>query len=428
MSYSLETVNNFTKKICFNFEELNLETQIKTSIDKKRKTVTIKGFRKGKAPLDMVEKIYGAEIETDALNSFIQKELQEAVSKENLHVISHPSLEDVDYKPGASISFKAVVEIFPSIELKDYKSLQFEREKTDVTKKEIEEHKENLLSQKSIVKEVEDESTKLEKGHSAVCNFQGVKEDGSRPDNMGGKEHLLEIGSNQFIPGFEEGMVGMKKGEKRNLDLSFPKEYHVEELKGAKVTFEVELLEIKKKETPKLTEELAKELGYESISDLEQKTKDQLTQTKKNSSDKKLQQDILEKLIEENSFDVPSVMVEREKESLEKEMENNLISQGLPPDMVKGYLSKQKIDFSEKALFKVRSGLILEKLSEKYNIQVVDEDIENKVEEIVSQNTSMNSDELRKAYNSNPNIKENLRFVLREEKTFDSFCKEVTIK
>jgi len=140
-----------------------------------------------------------------------------------------------------------------------------------VTEEDLDKMLKNYLGSKAEMAEVTDAGTKLAKGQFAVFNFEGVKVDGTRPENMKGSEYLLEIGSGQFIPGFEDGMIGLKKGDKKNIELTFPADYHASDLQNAKVTFEVELLEIKERKYPSFTDELAKEFGFESVADFNEK-------------------------------------------------------------------------------------------------------------------------------------------------------------
>ncbi len=209
MSYQLQAVNDCTKKLVFNFETLDLTTEIKAAVVKKQKSTNLKGFRKGKAPLAMVEQIYGPQLEGEALNSFVQNKVFEAITAEKLRVVGYPAFENMKYEAGKSVSFEAVVEIFPEIKLKDVSGLSFEMDSTAVNDEDLEQLKKNYLSSKAEMTEVSDANAKLANGQFAVLNFQGVQENGERPENMKGEEFLLEIGSNQFIPCFEVGLVGM---------------------------------------------------------------------------------------------------------------------------------------------------------------------------------------------------------------------------
>ena len=426
MSYSVEEVNSCTKKIIFNFPELDLTQEIQNSLKEKQKTSNLKGFRKGKAPLSMIQKFYGPQVESEALNKFVQNKFFDAVNEENIQVVGYPSFENVQYNSGESVSFDALVETFPEVELKDMSGLHFTRDKVEVTDEDVEAVKKDQLKSKAEMKEVEDPETKVDKGYHAVMNFQGIKEDGSRPENMKGEEFVLEIGSGQFIPGFEEGMLGMQAGEEKTIPVTFPQDYHVEELQNAKVDFDVELLEIKTQEYPEFTDELAKELGFESVDDFYTKTKQNLEQQKKKEADENLHQEILEKLIEENSFDVPQAMVEQQEEHVKQDLQKNLQAQGFNEEMAKQYFESWQDDLKQKAEFQVRSGLILDKLAKKYEVESTEEDLEAKIEE-TAQGSGLDAEQIRQYYMSNEELKKNMMYAIREEKTFDKLKEEVTV-
>ena len=427
MTYSVENINSCTKKIVFSFDSLDLSGQINEAVVKKQRSSSLKGFRKGKAPLSLIEQMYGPQIETDALNSFIQSEFFTAVDKEKFRVVGYPSFENMKYEKGKSVCFDALVEIFPEIDLNDYSNLSFTREKVEVTNEDIENVKKNYLNSKAEMMEVTNKDAKLENGHFAVLNFQGVQEDGSRPENMKGEDHLLEIGSNQFIPGFEEGIVGMKSGEEKNLELTFPESYHVEELKNAKVTFEVKLLEIKEKNLPEFTDDMAKEMGYDSTQDLEEKNKENLMVQKERQADQKLHQEILDKLVEENKFDIPKAMLAEQEKHVRDDLMNNLKNQGFTEKMLDEYFAKWAGDVTSKADFQVRSGLILEKLAKKYDVEASDSDLDEKVDEMVK-SSGLEADKVREYYTSNEKIKTNMMYAIREEKTFAKLKEELQVK
>lgn len=426
MSYTVKSVNGCTKKLEFNFATLDLSKEIKAAVVKKQSTTNIKGFRKGKAPLAMVEQVYGPQIESDALNQFVQSQLFEAVNKEKLKTVGYPAFENVKYDSGKSVSFEAVVEIFPEIKLADYSSYSFKKDKVEVTAEDLDKLTKNYLGSKAEMSEVTDAGAKLAKGQFAVFNFEGVKENGERPENMKGSEYLLEIGSGQFIPGFEDGMIGLKKGEKKNILLTFPADYHAVELQNAKVTFEVELLEIKDKKFPELNDEMAKEFGYESVADFNTKNKANLLSQKERQASEKLHQEILEKLVNENKFDVPATLVQNQEKYLQEDLAKNLKSQGFNEMMVGEYFKRWAADITTKANFQVRSGLILDHLAQEFKIETTDADFNKKIEESAAQ-AGMDVETVKKYYSANSQIKNNLMYAIREEKTFEELKKKVKV-
>ncbi len=426
MSYTVKNVNGCTKKLEFNFATLDLSKEIKAAVVRKQAQTNMKGFRKGKAPLAMVEQFYGPQIESDALNQFVQTQLFEAVNKEKLKTVGYPSFENVKYEAGKSVSFDAVVETFPEIKLADYSSYTFKKDKVEVTAEDMDKLTKNYLGSKAEMTEVTDAGAKLAKGHFAVFNFEGVKVDGSRPENMKGSEYLLEIGSGQFIPGFEDGMIGLKKGDKKNIELTFPADYHATDLQNAKVTFEVELLEIKEKKYPQLNDEMAKEFGYESVADFNEKNKKNLLAQKERQANEKLHQEILEKLVKENKFDVPATLVQNQVKYLQEDLSKNLKAQGFNDAMVEEYFERWKADVNTKADFQVRSGLVLDHLAQEFKIETSESDFNKKIEESAAQ-AGIDVDTVKKYYSSNAQIKNNLMYAIREEKTFEELKKKLKL-
>lgn len=426
MSYTVKSVNGCTKKLEFNFATLDLSKEIKAAVVRKQATTNIKGFRKGKAPLSMVEQVYGPQIESDALNQFVQSQLFEAVNKEKLKTVGYPSFENVKYDAGKSVSFDAVVEIFPEIKLGDYSGYSFKKDSVEVSNEDMEKLTKNYLGSKAEMTEVTDAKHALKKGDFAVFNFEGVKADGSRPENMKGSEYLLEIGSGQFIPGFEDGMIGLKKGDKKDINLTFPADYHATELQNAKVKFEVELLEIKEKKYPTLNDELAKEFGYESVADFNEKNKKNLVAQKERQALEKLHQEILEKLVKENKFDVPATLVQNQEKYLQEDLAKNLKAQGFNDDMVGEYFERWKGDINTKADFQVRSGLVLDHLAQEFKIETSEADFNKKLEESAAQ-AGIDLETVKKYYAGNAQIKNNLMYAIREEKTFEALKKKLKI-
>ena len=183
MPYSVETVNGCTKKLVFNFEDVNLDSQIQSALKEKQKSSNLKGFRKGKAPLSFVQKVYGEQVENDALYRFVSEEFYKAIQSEEIRAIGYPSFGNTK-KESNKITFEATVETFPEFEIKDYSGYSFTRDNDSVSDKDYEDLVSRYLAPKAEMVEVQDETKKLENGLFAVFNFEGEKEDGSRPAEM----------------------------------------------------------------------------------------------------------------------------------------------------------------------------------------------------------------------------------------------------
>jgi trigger factor len=426
MSYQIESINGCTKRLVFSYENVDLTTQIESALKEKQKSSNLKGFRKGKAPINFVKQVYGEQVENDALYKFVSEEFYKAVQKEELKAVGYPSFASTKFEEN-NVSFEATIEIFPEVTIKDYSKFEFTKEDEAVSDKDIEELENKYLGPKAEMVEITDEARKIENGLFAVFNFEGEKPDGTRPDNMKAEEFLLEIGSGQFIPGFEEGLVGLKKGDKKTIELTFPADYHEEDLRDANVKFDVDILELKEKKSPELTDELAKEFGFESTDDFKTKNKERLVVQKKRESQMKLQEEILKKLVEENSFDVPGALVEQQKTSVREDLGGNLKQQGFDEGMVKTYFEKWDDDITQRAEFQVRSGLLLDKLAKKYEVEATDADLDVKIEEMASQ-SGMDKEQVSTYYKSNEQVKSNLMYAIREEKTFEKLITDMKVK
>ncbi len=419
MPYTVENVNDCTRKLIFTFDSVDLSKEIETALKQKQKTAKLKGFRPGKAPLSVIQKFYGPQVENEALYSFVSKEFYNAIQEEKIQPIGYPKFDNTKYESEKkSVEFEATVEIFPEFTVKGYEKYKFEREDDSFKEEDIEKVQNQLLESKSELVAIEDDSVKLSDGHFAVLNFQGEKEDGEKPANMKGEEFQLEIGSGQFIEGFEEGMKGMKKGESKTLDLTFPADYHSEDLKSAKVKFHVDLLEIKQKNRPEFTDELAKEFNYDSVADFKEKTKKRIESENKRKADEKLHQEILEKLVSDNSFDVPEALVLQQLNALKEDTKRGLMQSGFNDVMMEEYFKKWNDNLKEKAEFQVRSGLILNKLADEFEVKADESELEGKYQDMADM-SGMSVEEIKKVYAGNENIKNNLLYALKEEKTFD---------
>jgi len=295
-----------------------------------------------------------------------------------------------------------------------------------VTEKEVEDLKLNYLNSLAEVKEVTDENATVAQGHSVVINFAGTRSNGESPDNMKASEYLLEIGSGQFIPGFEEGIIGSKKGQTLDLKLNFPADYHMEDLRNEAVTFKVDILEIKERILPDFTDEMAKTIGFESISDFQEKTKARLLNQKEREAKTKLHQQVLEKFIAENPMTVPLSLVHEQEHHLFEEMKPMLKQQGFSEDMMEQYYDKWHDELHQKAEFQVKSGLILDKLAKDLGVEVSEADLDAKYTEIAAQ-SNMKKEDVEKYFKKEANAKKNLLYSAREEKTFAEVLKKITL-
>jgi trigger factor len=213
---------------------------------------------------------------------------------------------------------------------------------------------------------------------------------------------------------------------KKNIVLTFPADYHATELQNAKVTFEVELLEIKEKIYPTMTDDMAKEFGYTSVTDFNEKNKVTLLAQKERQASEKLHQDMLEKLVKENKFDVPAALVENQEKHVQDDLAKNLKSQGFSDSMMLEYFKKWHADIHTKAEFQVRSGLVLDHLAQEFKIETSEADFDKKIEES-AKTAGLDVETVKKYYSSNAQVKSNMMYAIREEKTFEELKKKVKV-
>jgi len=327
---SVEKPSSIRRKLTIKVPALEVSKRFERTLGEVQKTAKLKGFRPGTAPLSIVKQFYGADVRHNLLHRLIDEAFQNAVVQEKLKAVGSPQIETGDeHKTGAGehdhtidetkdFTFTATVDVLPEIEVKGYTGLALTKDSDKVTKEDIEKTISQVLDSQSSLTTVTDAKAKAKKGEFVDMDFAGgvVTDKGldERPGMKGSR--LLEIGSDQLIEGFEEQLVGMVKGETKTFQLPFPKDYFEADLAGKTAEFTVTVKEIKRKEMPELTDEIAKQVGYESVADLKTKAEDHLTNQKKTDSDRKLRSDLLAQIIEKNPFECPQSLVQAQNRPL----------------------------------------------------------------------------------------------------------------
>lgn len=426
MTYKVQNVNSCTKRISFDLPNVDLKDHVKKALQHKQQTVELKGYRKGKAPISVIEKFYGPQVENEALSRYIYEQIDSAVKTEGINPVDYPRIENADYK-APKLNFEAIVEYFPEIKINDLSKYALAKQKTDVEKEDIDSARNKYLQSRSTLENVSDDNHKAAKGDYVNINFEGCLKGGEKPENMKGSDYPLELGSNSFIAGFEDGLIGCKKGDKKSIKLTFPKDYHVEKLQNEVVTFEVEVLSIKQKKMPMLDENMAKELGFDNLDQMEDTIKNTVKAQKEKSSREKLEKDLLDQLSGDYQFDVPEVMIQNQKKSLMDQVLPGLSRSGFNETQIKEYMIKWDKEMNEKAIFQVKTALILDQISKDFKIEVTPEDVENKYKEI-AQSAGMTVDDVKNYYKKDKNIYRNLFYNVKEQKTFDKIFTMIKIK
>lgn len=423
MKTQVENISDVKVKLTISLGKEELAAGEQVALTKLARDIKIGGFRKGKAPLEMVKK----EIDPNALagetaENAMSKAVAEAFMSEGIQALDRPEVEVKKYVPGEELEFTAEAEIIPKIELGDYKNLKAKKAAVKVSKKEVEETIEKIRANFAEKKDV-DRAAK--NGDEVVIDFEG-KKDGV-PFEGGKAEHFpLELGSNSFIPGFEEGIVGHKTGDEFDLDLEFPADYHAADLAGAKVVFTVKVGHIHEKSLPELNDEFAAKLGeFKTVDELKKQVEEDLKSQKESEATEKFKDELVRELAEISKVPVPEILIEDQKRSIEMDMQQNLMYSGLTLEQYLERMGKTheewlESDVKKAAEDRVKAGLTLAEVSKVEKIDATVAELDARIEQMKQQ--YVNSKEALKQLDSDE-VRRDLANRMLTEKTVDLLVK-----
>lgn len=383
MKTTVKHLSDTKVELTISLDKEDLKAAELSALAKLAKTVKVAGFRKGQAPAAVVAKnVDPNNLGQETLENALSKGVADAYLSEKIQALDRPEVEVKKFVPGSELEFTAEAEILPKVTLGDYKKLKAEKAKITVASKDVDEIIERMRSGMGDKKEVE-RAAKM--GDEAKIDFVG-KKDGVAFDGGTGVDYDLTLGSNSFIPGFEEGIVGHKIGETFDLELEFPKTYHVKDLKGAKVTFTTTLKGLKEIVLPEVTDEFAAKAGpFKTVAEMKDDIKRELKAQKEREADEKLKDELVKQLVEISKVPVPEILKKDQAGSIERDMMQNLMYQGLTLDQYlenKGFENKEKwieTEVSEAAEKRVQAGLVLAELSKAEKIDATNEELEEHV-------------------------------------------------
>ena len=385
MEAKMEKIEANVVKFEVRVEAEKFTAALNKAYNKNKKNFNIPGFRKGKVPMAMVKKHYGIEVLfEDAINTVVSETYPTLVEENNLRPIDYPSIDVVEVGEGKDLVYTAEVTLYPEIELGEYKGLDVKRKEVKVEDVEVEGQLKSMQQQNARV-EVKEEGT-IENGDIAVIDFKGFV-DGVAFEGGEAKDYALEIGSGSFIDNFEEQLVGMTTGDKKEIKVSFPENYGKEDLNGKEATFEATINQIKAKEMPALDDEFAKEVSeFETLAELKADIIGKIEETKKASMEREFEDELITAVIENSKMDIPAIMVEKEIDTMVKDLENRLQQQGLSLEQYMQFTGnteeKMRSYMKENADKKVKADLVLEAIAKNGKIEATDEEIKEKATEI----------------------------------------------
>lgn len=377
-------------KLTFEIEPAKIKEGLDTAFNRVKKTLNVPGFRKGKVPRQIFNKMFGEEsLYQDALNAVLPEAYANAVAESNIKPVAQPEIDVESMEKDSTWVLTAKVTVEPEVKLGQYKDLEVKAQSTEVTEKEVDAEIKKLQEQQAELVLKEDQPAA--EGDTVVIDFEG-KVDGVAFDGGKGENYSLELGSNTFIPGFEDQLVGHKAGETVEVNVTFPEEYHAEDLKGKDAVFETTIHEVKTKELPKLDDEFAKDVDEEvdTLVELKAKTRERLEAQKQNAAKEAIQEEVIDKAVENAEIgEIPGAMIE---EDVHRQMDQYLAGlqqQGISADMYYKLTGSSEEDlhkqFESGAQKRVKTNLVLEAIVAAEDIKASEEEINAEIKELAAQ-------------------------------------------
>lgn len=369
-------------------EAAKFEEAINKAYNKMKSRFNIQGFRKGKAPRKIVERHYGVEVfYEEAFNIAFPEAYEAALKEHNIDPVDHPQIDIEDIKSGQDVVFTADVEVMPEFEVKDYKGIEVEKKEYNVQEEDIQKELDALVEKNARMISVEDRAVK--ENDMVIIDYKGMV-DGVAFEGGTAERQSLTIGSGQFIPGFEEQLIGKNIGEEVEVKVTFPEEYHSEELAGQDAVFEVKIHEIKEKELPVLDDEFAKDISeFDTLEELKNDIKNKLDEEAKNKAEQDLRNSVIEAVANKVELEIPKAVVERQIDNMLSDFDYRLQYQGLNLQYYFQLTGTKEEDLRDQmradAEQTVKNELVLEKIGKQEDILATDEELNEQLEKMAKQ-------------------------------------------
>ena len=408
---SCEKVEKSQVALTIEVNAAEFEAAVEKAYQKMRRKISVPGFRPGKAPRKMIERMYGAEVFfEEAINIAFPEAYEAAAEQEKLQIVGYPTVEMVGEVTKDGFTFKATTPVYPEVTLGEYKGLKAEKPEVKVLAADVDERLKALADRNTRLVSV-DRAAKS--GDTAVIDFEGFL-DGKPFDGGKGENHNLELGSGSFVPGFEDQVIGMKAGEEKDIDITFPENY-TPELAGKPVVFHVKVNEVKEKQVPAVDDEFAKDVSeFDTLKDLKADIKKKLTAERTESAQRAFEDVLMAKVAEGIEADIPEEMVELQAERMMEQFKQQLASQGIPFDQYLKMTNTAEADFRKQAqgpaADQVKMDLAVEAIIKAEGLEASDEDVESEMKS-VAEKYGMDLDAVKK-YLRPEDVKEQ---VIREK-------------
>lgn len=425
MKSSLETVSTLERKLNIEVPASEVQAAFEKAFQSIQKHVTIKGFRQGKAPMTMVRSMYRERVQQDVIQDVIQTHYAGALKEHSLDPISYPTIEFDPLEDEKNFQFTAEFEVRPEVKLQQIEGLTVKKEKLEITDKLVDDTLEDIRKGRAETAPVLDDRA-AQLGDVATIDFKGFV-DGKELENGAAEGHELELGGNQFIPGFEEGVVGMKVGSNKTIELKFPEEYHVSDLAGKPVQFEVTLKELKQKVLPELNDEFAKSMGpYENMEALRKAIKDDFQTRESRRVNDELKNRLMKVLVEKNPVHAPKSLMTEQKKALIEDFRKRMQQQGMNEAQFEEYKGKWDSDFDQTASYMVQSSFLVDTIAREHGLRSTEADLEAKLKEYAAQ-TGIELGRIREFYGESDR-KSRMAYQVTEEKVLDFLLSKAQIQ
>lgn len=421
MKASWEKLENNQGVLTIEVEESRVDKAIDQAFNKVVKKINVPGFRKGKVPRKIFEARFGIEsLYQDALDIILPEAYSEAVQETGIDPVDRPEVDVEQMGKGQILIFKATVTVKPEVKLGDYKGLAVEAKDFSVTEEAITEELKAMQNRSAELVVLGDDAA-VESGDFAIIDFTGYV-DGEEFEGGAAENYQLEIGSGTFIPGFEDQVIGLKKGEEKDVSVTFPEDYHAKDLAGEPVVFKVKVNEIKRKNLPELDDEFAKDVSeFDTLDELKADIKNKLEEKATAEAENFKKESLIEQAAANATIDIPEVMVEHEINHMVNDFAQRLQFQGMNLDLYYQFtgLDEEKLrdQFRADAEKRVRTTLVLEAISQAENVEVTEEDVNAELDALAAQ-YQRSADELRKIFEGRDGLS-SLNQDIRMRKTID---------
>jgi trigger factor len=421
----MEDLSQVKKKLSMEIPWNEVKDELDSAYREIGKKAKIKGFRPGKVPRNVLEVYYKEQAEGEAISGIVNKYYWPELEKRGIIPISQPEIKQDGLKENTNFSFTASFETEPEFDPKNYKGMELEKEDFKVTDGDVETRLDEIRQMFATMEEVKDDRPVV-KGDFVVIDFTG-SQNGESFKELNAEGYLLEIGSQRFVPGFEEQLIGMKNGETKEIKVTFPEDYHEKRFAGKEIVFKVTIKGIKEKKLPETDESFIKNFErYNSLDDLKNDVRKSLEEKFQRQAEMSLQNKITDILIKENDFEVPPSLVERQIYYMIADTQKRMVSAGMDENSAMDFGFKMHDKFKDDAVKTVKSFMLLKKIAQKESFVVEESDIEKYIQELAQQNG--HDVELLKKMYSNEERKDGLKMEVIQKKAFDFIERNANIK